>query len=400
MAKGYRKMEKIEIGIICYDLQEFTVDFINRLVESIDINKYNITAYPMVDNISKNIELKFDYSKGKALEDFKVFKSGDKNTTHEAMLFNPNWKQACLSVKKSDIILHFGLHATTALIIAFLSKLFRVKQISTNVMLPSKYEQKRSKKVLLLKKILLRTCDAHIAQTPTSIETLKKVFNITKNIYYAPFDCGISYLKKNLDTNHSKIRKQTNEKIEFIFVGNIIELKGIYVLFEAIKIVLDKGIKEFHITMIGPESIDNNEKRISELEEILKNLEINKYFTFTGKVKHEELEKYFLEGNIFLLPSLRDTWPKVVLEAALFNLPSLISDACGNANSLIIDNYNGFICESNNSENLANKIIEAINKRDDLYQMGINAKKSLEEFVSPEKETNAYINALEFVNAK
>ena len=395
MDKGYQRMEKIRIGIICYDLQEFTTDFINRLVDKLDENKYQVKAYPMVDNVVTSIDIKFQYTRGKSLKSFKVYKSGNENTTHEAMLLNPNYKQAFLSVKESDIILHYGLHATTALIISLLSKVFRVKQISTNVMLPAKYETKRSRKILFLKKFLLNSCNAHVAQTPTSIDTLKEVFGIKKNIYYAPFDCGISYLKDNYIDNKNKVQ---NEKVEFIFVGNIIELKGIYILFEAVEKLIHKGVKDFHITMIGPESIDINEKRISVLVEILTRLGIVEFFTFTGRVKYNELEKYFEKADICILPSLRDTWPKVIFEAALVGLPSLISDACGQANSFIYDSLNGYICESNNSDSLKNKIEQVILNKSNLKVMGINAKKSLNDFINPKKEIKAYEDAIKFVN--
>ncbi|MGC8689778.1 MAG: glycosyltransferase family 4 protein, partial [Thermoplasmata archaeon] len=81
-------------------------------------------------------------------------------------------------------------------------------------------------------------------------------------------------------------------KIKFLFVGRLVEYKGIKELIEAWKIFSFKNESELHIVGTG------------ELEEYVKNeSKINESIHFHGFVKEEELPEIYRDCNILVFPT-------------------------------------------------------------------------------------------------
>ena len=105
----------------------------------------------------------------------------------------------------------------------------------------------------------------------------------------------------------------------FLFVGRLLWYKGVKLIFDALKILHDKGIK-YHMLMVG-DGMDR-----AEMEEYVSELGISDSVVFTGAVyDREDLRVFYTAGDLFLFPSLYDTNGIVVREAA----------ACGDGSLLI-----------------------------------------------------------------
>ena len=65
-----------------------------------------------------------------------------------------------------------------------------------------------------------------------------------------------------------------------------------------------------------------------------------------------DIEKIFEESNIIVLPSYREGFPKVLMEAASHSKPAITTDVPG-CNSTVIDHYNGFVIPPFDSYKLA-----------------------------------------------
>ena len=68
--------------------------------------------------------------------------------------------------------------------------------------------------------------------------------------------------------------------------------------------------------------------------------------------------KWLEEMDLFVLPSLIEGLPTVIIESMARGVPVIASDIAGN-NELIIDGESGWLFKSQSVEQLANKIIEA-----------------------------------------
>lgn len=115
-------------------------------------------------------------------------------------------------------------------------------------------------------------------------------------------------------------------KKKFVYVGRISKVKNLNML-----ITLFNELDDFSLTIVG----DGEE--LPSLKEFA-----NSNITFLSSVENNSLKNILLAHNIFILPSLSETWGLVVEEALYFGLPVIISENCGSV-ELIEVNKNGYI---------------------------------------------------------
>jgi glycosyltransferase involved in cell wall biosynthesis len=70
---------------------------------------------------------------------------------------------------------------------------------------------------------------------------------------------------------------------------------------------------------------------------------------FTGKVDHEQLSVFYASADVFLFPSISESYGNVVVEAMASGLPCVLADGGGSRN-FIQTGENGFLCAPNNAE--------------------------------------------------
>lgn len=136
--------------------------------------------------------------------------------------------------------------------------------------------------------------------------------------------------------------------VSLIFVGQLIERKGVILLLEAIKIVAETNTK-FHLTIIG------TGKLAPILQEFINKNQLKNMVTLIGIIDSEKITDYIEKADLLILPSIFDGWGMVVNEALQSHIPVLISDKCG-AKELIKHQKNGLIFEGNNLNSLIENI--------------------------------------------
>jgi glycosyltransferase involved in cell wall biosynthesis len=140
-----------------------------------------------------------------------------------------------------------------------------------------------------------------------------------------------------------------------IFVGQLIERKGILTLLEAVK-MLTTQTKSFHLTIIGTGELEPFIKGFIEKNQ-LQNL-----VTLRGVVSSDEVPNYISKADLLILPSLFDGWGMVVNEALQCRVPVLVSDQCG-AKELIKHSHNGLIFKAEDVELLTEQLLFFLNLR-------------------------------------
>lgn len=375
-------MEKIKIGVLCYDLQNFTLDFINRLCD--ECNDFaEIRAYPVMDRIG-DIPIKFIYEKGSPTEGHRV-KTYSDNTkyTPEGILLTPNYSAGIKCAYKSDIILHYGIHSSTALIASILGFVLRRKQISVNQTLPLIWEERRRLWIRLMKKFFFKFCAMHVSQSKVSTQALKFLYGLDeKRIKYIPFESGVASFKSKVGKFQSVVIPEVfsdNDPLRFIFVANLLKFKGVFLCIDALNILLDKGFK-VHLDIIGPESINLSEPRIQDLIDYTEMLGIKNYVSIYNEKSHDELIKFYSQSHVFVLPTLKDTFGKVLIEAAVLGLPLITSDACGSVDSIVIHDYNGLVFKSGDVNSLA-IAMESMMDSNKLKEMSKNSLNIVEKYI-------------------
>ncbi len=133
------------------------------------------------------------------------------------------------------------------------------------------------------------------------------------------------------------------------FVGRIVKDKGICELVDAWKIIRAK-FPNVCLLVVGP---FEDEDPIPQQTKLY--LENDKRVYITGFVQSEELPAMFAAMDIFTLPSHREGFPVVLLEAGAMKLPVVASDIPG-CSDAVVDNETGTLFRLNNTYELIEKL--------------------------------------------
>ena len=162
----------------------------------------------------------------------------------------------------------------------------------------------------------------------------------------------ISVIPNGIDIdrfNDSSPKFSESSDTKIIFVGNLRPEKGLSYLIEAMEYIAKKDINS-RLLIVGEGPQKEN------LEKLVTKLNINDRVTFSGKAATDEVPVYLKNSDIFVLPSLQEGFPNVLLEAMASGLPVVATDVNG-INEIIEDCKNGFLVESKNSKEIAEKIL-------------------------------------------
>lgn len=183
-----------------------------------------------------------------------------------------------------------------------------------------------------------------------------------ENIHICPN--GIPHIK------YGNVQNSENEVVKILFLSNLIESKGVFVLLEACKVLKEKGVP-FECLFIGGEGDINN----VQFNQKVKDLELVKEVSFIGKKYGEEKRNYFSKATIFAFPTYysNECFPLVLLEAMQAKLP-VISTFEGGIPDIVENQVSGFLVEQENIEALANKIEILICDKELRKEMGSNGK--------------------------
>lgn len=179
--------------------------------------------------------------------------------------------------------------------------------------------------------------------------------NVTDDqMHLCPYGVDLSLFEQK-----EYVSKKENDTIEFIYVGGVKELKGIYYLLEAFK-KLPKHVA--HLTVVG-----NFNKNDIDTKEYIN------YVDFTGMVLHEDIPKLLKRADVFIFPSLGEGLSLSVLEAAACGLPLIVSENSG-ANDGMLDGEEGFIIPIQSAEAIYEKVEWFVHHRDRIQIMGEKAR--------------------------
>ena len=110
------------------------------------------------------------------------------------------------------------------------------------------------------------------------------------------------------------------QPLQLVTVGRMVEVKGQRYLIDALRQVLDQGLKA-HLTLIGDGDLR------PDLERQCHDLGLDEHVTFTGRVS--DVATHLASKDLFVLPSLSEALPMALLEAGAAGLPMLVTTGGG-----------------------------------------------------------------------
>jgi len=192
----------------------------------------------------------------------------------------------------------------------------------------------------LLYKLVFKNTDVILLSKYLFTDFSKYVHN--EHVYYC--HNGIPDIVERLNI------KEEGSIVELLFLSNLIESKGIFVLLEACKLLLLKKLC-FHCTIVGGIGDISKEDFLSKLE----SLKLNNFVNYVGEKFGKEKENVFNNSDIFIHPTLNDCFPLVLLEAMQYSLP-IVSTFEGGIPDIVEKDITGFLVFQNDVEQLALKL--------------------------------------------
>ena len=142
-------------------------------------------------------------------------------------------------------------------------------------------------------------------------------------------------------------------KKNILFSGRLEKIKGIHLLLEVYKKVLEKSPEEVGLILLG-------EGRLREYIQEEKNKNGFKHLYLEGFIGPDKYPQYFAIADLFLLLSLSDCNPLVIFEALSCGLPVISSNRVGNAVDFVEEGRNGYIVDPFDFEGTASKVISVL----------------------------------------
>lgn len=241
---------------------------------------------------------------------------------------------------------------------------------------------------LAIRRAMVRMSDACISNSQAGKKYLIEYLKAKPNFVFArPYE--VPDINSWSEFSFNKPDLNGWQKPIFLFVGKIIPRKGLDVLLEACILLKKQGLYNYTVLVIG-----DGEQR-AELEAFCQSQKISDRIIWLGKIDYSELGNYFRAADIFILPTLEDTWGMVVLEAMLCEKPILCSTEAG-ASELVSEGDNGYCFASSNIKLLAEHMASFISDPNLSYKMGQKSQQIIAGH-TPKKAADFLAKIVDFV---
>jgi len=198
-----------------------------------------------------------------------------------------------------------------------------------------------------LSKLVLKKADAVIALTEDMKREIQTILN--REVFVIPN--GIDFERfHNLsrDEMRYELQARADERL-VVFVGRFRPEKGVRYLIKAMEIISRKS-RYIRLILVGEGPEEEDLKRLVE------QLNLRDCINFLGQVPNEKVPQYMAASDVFVLPSLAEGFPNVILEAMASGLAIVASKVSG-LPEIVEDGGNGFLVESMNPEQIAEKVL-------------------------------------------
>ncbi len=226
---------------------------------------------------------------------------------------------------------------------------------------------------LILRRIMVRFTDAFITNNYRGKAYLTDILRAKESRVFAkpyevPDSQALSGQQEDAEVSALGLRRPV-----FLFVGQLIPRKGIHLLLEACTILQEQGYRDYTVLIVG----DGPQR--DELENFSQKYGLEDCVKWVRWVDYSRLSHYFRSADVFILPTLEDTWGMVVLEAMVFGKPVLCSKWAGSS-EMVVEGENGHVFDPNEPESLAKIMRYFIDDPDKSVSMGHKSQQLISQY--------------------
>ncbi|MGA9061368.1 MAG: glycosyltransferase [Terracidiphilus sp.] len=383
---------RLKVGFLTYDLQRNTED---ALFEVARATAFSVKAFPLYRHNDQELS-RVAYRP--AIARGRHYGAHVKGSTQEQLVSNPEWAVGLACARESDVVVLKGLLGLGAIWCALCARLLGRVVISTNQTVPVKLERKRRWWIRLLKRFLLRMCQFHIYQNPAAVEVLTEIYGCAPDrLIPAPYEGGAALFKRILGGvgTDADVRRDLGPDcgVIFLYAGSLHSFKGVADIIRAAALLPKDS--SFLCVFVGPEEPASKQgATIDHFTELARSNGVEQRVCFLGPVAPEKLAELYCAADAVLLPTHRDNFPKVLVEAGLAGKPLVTTTACGSAGLIVQDGVNGFVIEPGDISQLAQAMMKLFDP-ELRARMGSYSREIVNRNCRMDLEVQGYLEAIE-----
>jgi glycosyltransferase involved in cell wall biosynthesis len=276
-------------------------------------------------------------------------------------VWNPGvWK----SIRKNNpdvIIINDWTYSSSWLVL--LTAALTRKKVWLRAESPLNQELRKSKKVLLVKKLMLkhflfRWLVNKCCYIGTQNKSFFKHYGVAENrLVFTPYAVDNDFFRKAWLANKDQLLK-VKERLGLPADKKIILFSGKYIPkkrpMDLLKAFASLDLNKYALVMVG-----EGELRPS-MEQFIREHTLDCVF-LTGFVNQSEIPLYYSVADVFVMCSgMGETWGLAVNEAMNFAKPVIVSETCGSSTDLVQHGENGFVFEEGNIQQLSGYLTQVL----------------------------------------
>ena len=224
-------------------------------------------------------------------------------------------------------------------------------------------------KILILTDRITAGCATHIIPEGQGVMNDLYTYHITKKPMHV---LGYGNIRGvDLSYFQPEMSKKSEGTYTFLFVGRIVADNGVNELIEAF-VNHHKQYPSSQLILAGSYDYPQKGLATTSIEQIQHHPAITHY-DFT-----QDVRPYYAKADCLILPSYREGFPNVVLEAGAMGLPAIVTDING-SREIITDKQNGLIVPTHSAIDLERAMAYMQAHPRVSIQMGEKARKNVEE---------------------
>lgn len=255
---------------------------------------------------------------------------------------------------KPQLVFTSATHLAMPIILYKLVTFANFKIITRIPSLPSnKLEKKgiKTKALSILNNQLLKKSDFLIAQTLEMKEEIHQYYGAKKeDIIFIPNIVDVQTIKKYA-LEYVELKK---DAFYFVASGSLYSVKGFDILIKSFARVYSTSF-DCKLIILGDETVEKGYKKY--LEQLIKEHNLMDQVQLLGH--QDNPYKYYQFADAFVLSSIKEGFPNVVLENLVLKKPVLVTD-CINFDGIINDS-NGIVVKKSSVESLASGLTQIRN---------------------------------------
>ncbi|HCB00976.1 MAG TPA: glycosyltransferase family 1 protein [Anaerolineae bacterium] len=217
----------------------------------------------------------------------------------------------------------------------------------------------------IIEKKYLQSVDGFIFNSRTTKEVVNglMVNEKTSIVAYPPTDrFGEAISEKEI------IERSKSEELRILFLGNVMERKGLHTLLEAVS----NQRSAISVDVVGSLSVEP--EYVEKIKKIITKNNLSSLNFPHNSLNNEPLKEKLKNAHILIVPSSYEGFGIVYLEGMCFGLP-VVGTTAGAASEVIEHGKTGYLIEPNDSKTLAEYISKLAEDRNLLTQLSLNARK-------------------------